>query len=109
YAPLPPPLAPLPNPNPIWGHAASVGEVLAAQPLVTLLQEYEPEHPILMTTTTVTGRETARNQLRVPATLLPADVPWIVRRALRRLRPAALVILETEFCPNLFRLAVRHG
>jgi 3-deoxy-D-manno-octulosonic-acid transferase len=96
--------------RPLWLHAASVGEVLAAEPLVTLLRRSHPELPILMSTTSLTGRETARTRLSVDAvTLLPADVPCIVRRVVRTLRPTALVVMETELWPALFAAAATHG
>jgi 3-deoxy-D-manno-octulosonic-acid transferase len=95
--------------RPLWLHAASVGEVLAAEPLVTLLKRSQPALPILMSTTSLTGRETARTRLPVDAvTLLPIDVPWVVRRVLRALQPVALVVMETELWPTLFNAAAAH-
>jgi 3-deoxy-D-manno-octulosonic-acid transferase len=95
-------------PRPLWVHAASVGEVLAAEPLVERLRQ--PDVPIIVSTTTVTGRDTARARLGVDGVLLlPLDVRWIVDRVMRALRPRCLVIVETEIWPALIRTATRHG
>jgi 3-deoxy-D-manno-octulosonic-acid transferase len=95
-------------PRPLWVHAASVGEVLAAEPLIERLRQ--PNVPIIVSTTSVTGRETARERLRVDGVLLlPIDVRWIVDRVVRSLRPRCLVIVETEIWPALIRAATRHS
>lgn len=104
---LAPEVAGLAGRAPLWIHAASVGEVLSAEPLVERLRRQEPGRAIFLSTTSVTGRATARQRLRVPATLLPLDLPPLVARVLRRLRPAALVILETEIWPGLIGAAAR--
>ncbi|HVM95728.1 MAG TPA: glycosyltransferase N-terminal domain-containing protein [Candidatus Acidoferrales bacterium] len=96
--------------RPLWLHAASVGEVLAAQPLVRLIRQERPDVPIIVSTTSLTGRETARTQLTADAVmLLPADIRWVVGGVLRRLRPRCLVIVETELWPALLRAASLDG
>ena len=95
--------------RPVWVHAASVGEVLAAQPLVQRLRARRPDLQLLVSTTSVTGRETARTRLGADAvTLLPLDIVWIVGRALRRVQPRGLIIVETEIWPALIRVATRR-
>jgi 3-deoxy-D-manno-octulosonic-acid transferase len=95
-------------PRPLWVHAASVGEVLAAEPLIERLRQ--PEVPIIVSTTTITGRDTARARLGVDGVLLlPIDVRWIVDRVMRSLQPRCLVLVETEIWPALIRAATRHG
>jgi len=94
----------------VWVHAVSVGESLAALPLIRRLLE---EHPgsVLVTTTTPTGSERVRAALgdRVRHCYLPYDLPGAVARFLRRVQPRRAVIMETELWPNLFHaLARRH-
>ena len=95
--------------RPVWVHAASVGEVIAAQPLLQRLRARHPDLSIMVSTTSVTGRETARTRLGVDAvTLLPVDIGWIVGRVLRRMQPRCVIILETEIWPALIRAAAQQ-
>ncbi len=93
----------------IWIHAVSVGEVLAARPLVPALRERFPRHRIYLSTTTMTGNAVARKSVRGIDGLLyaPFDFPFAVRRALDVLNPSLLVLVETELWPNLIHAA--HG
>lgn len=98
-------------PGTLWIHAASVGEVIAATPMVKRLCEQSPEQPILITTMTPTGAERARAAFgdQVAHAYVPLDLPWMVNRFIQRLRPSGLVIMETEVWPNLVHACVRHG
>ena len=75
--------------RPIWIHAASVGEVRSAAPLVRRIRTKWPGRKLLVSTVTVTGRQTVRDVLPDVdgVTYLPLDLPWLVSRSLRRLRP----------------------
>lgn len=87
----------------IWLHTVSVGETRAAASLVQRLQTAYPDHQILLTHTTPTGRE-ASEQLygdRVLRVYLPYDYPFAVRRFLRHFKPRVGVLLETEIWFNL--------
>ncbi len=87
----------------IWLHAVSVGETRAAAPLVKALQARYPEHQLLLTHMTPTGRE-AGEQLFGPEVLrcyLPYDYPFAVRRFLAHFKPELGLLLETEIWPNL--------
>ncbi len=86
----------------IWVHAVSVGEVLAASRLVNELGACAPQYRVLLSTTTRTGQRLARERTGIHHTFyFPLDFPWIVRRYLRLLDPALVVLVETEFWPNL--------
>ena len=89
----------------IWIHAVSLGETRAAQPLVRALRERYPDHTLLLTHMTATGREAARSLYGEFAQLafLPYDLPWAVRRFVAHFRPQLGVIMETEIWPNLVR------
>ena len=102
-------VAALAGSRPIWIHAASVGEVRSAAPLVRRIRMEWPDRKLLVSTVTVTGRQTVREALPDVdgVTYLPLDLPWLVSRSLRRLRPALIILLETEIWPNFIRVAHR--
>ncbi len=90
----------------------SVGEILAAIPLIEEVRRRAPGAPVFVSTTTLAGRETAEKRLSGLAEgvfFAPFDFVWPVRRVLRRLRPTVVVVLETEIWPNLFRESKRIG
>jgi 3-deoxy-D-manno-octulosonic-acid transferase len=95
----------------IWLHAVSVGETRAAAPLVTALGQRHPDHAILLTHTTPTGRATGRELFgdRVRQAYLPYDLAPLVWLFLARTRPVMGVILETEIWPNLYAACARRG
>jgi 3-deoxy-D-manno-octulosonic-acid transferase len=95
----------------IWIHAVSVGETQAAEPLIKALQARHPEHRILLSHGTPTGRQTSVDLYgeRVERCYLPYDFGWATRRFLRRFRPVAGVFLETEIWPNLIRASVQSA
>lgn len=92
----------------LWVHAVSVGEVQAAAILIKALRAHSPQRPITLTTATPTGRARARELLPdVAVSYAPYDLPGCLSRQLRRLQPAALVVLETELWPNLLHVVTR--
>jgi 3-deoxy-D-manno-octulosonic-acid transferase len=95
----------------IWIHAVSLGETRAAQPLVSALRARYPDHALLVTHMTATGREAATNLYGSFATLafLPYDLPWAVRRFVAHFRPRLGIVMETELWPNLLRECARAG
>lgn len=95
----------------IWVHAVSVGETRAAQPLVEALAGRYPDHALLLTTMTATGRATAESLYgeRAMIAFLPYDYAWAVRRFLAHFRPRFGIIMETEIWPNLVRAARQAG
>jgi 3-deoxy-D-manno-octulosonic-acid transferase len=93
------------NTRPIWVHAVSVGEVMAAHPLIRELKKKYPGTKLIISTVTVTGNYTALQ--RVPEAdavfFFPFDYPWIVRKVIGRINPAIVLVAETELSPNFFR------
>jgi 3-deoxy-D-manno-octulosonic-acid transferase len=88
----------------IWLHAVSVGETIAAAPLVRqILQDY-PNHRLLVTSTTPTGSAQVQRLFgnSVEHIYFPYDLPGTIRRFLHKTRPALLVVMETELWPNCF-------
>jgi 3-deoxy-D-manno-octulosonic-acid transferase len=96
--------------QPIWVHAVSVGEALAAVPLIEALLARYPERSLVITSTTPTGsgRVQALFGGRVFHVYLPYDLPGAVRRFLDRTRPCVGIIMETELWPNLFHHCARR-
>lgn len=87
----------------LWLHAVSVGETRAAQPLVVALRERYPDHRILLTHMTPTGRAASVALFgdTVERIYLPYDTPWAMRRFLLHYQPRIGLIMETELWPNL--------
>src|SRR5262245_56035366 len=117
----------LDRPGPvIWVHAVSVGEFLAAEPLIHGLTRKLPGFRLVVSTTTLTGQTLAKDRIAKSVGLLdpvesgyagkpehsasqgccpdvlyfPFDWRFAVKRALNRIRPAAVVMIETEIWPN---------
>lgn len=108
-------LAPL-QPDGIWLHAVSVGESIAAAPLVRELLARYPHLPITITCMTPTGSERIRALFpaeqyagRIQHCYLPYDLPWTAARFLRQLRPRLAVIMETELWPNFIAACERRA
>lgn len=99
------------NPRPVlWLHAVSVGEVLAVSRLVNELDRAMPGYRVLISTTTRTGQQLARQRFGAERVFYcPLDLPWAVRAYCRALRPKMLILAETEFWPNLLTACFRRG
>lgn len=87
----------------VWVHAVSVGEVIAALPLIKALQATYPTHPMVVTTMTATGAARVKAAFgdTVVHAYLAYDTPGGVRRFLAATQPVVGVIMETEIWPNL--------
>jgi len=108
---LPATLRPRSRPS-VWFHAASVGEVSAARPIIRALQEANPSADCVMTVITPGGHEVAEamvGDLLRGVAYLPFDLVPPVRRAIRVLDPDLFVGVETEIWPNLLQAVARHG
>lgn len=95
----------------LWLHAVSLGETLAARPLLERLLAELPDYRIAVTTTTPTGSSQLRELFgdRVFHVYAPWDTPGAVRRCMDRLKPRLLIIMETELWPNLLHRCKREG
>ena len=88
--------------NPIWVHAVSVGEVLAAKDFIKKMKNTFPDKEIILSTTTKTGNEIAEKVLSdVPRFYFPLDFSFVVKNVIKEINPAILIIMETEIWPNL--------
>ena len=90
----------------IWVHCVSVGETQAARPLVERLRKELPHHSLVVSTVTLTGQKLASDLFRNQAARIfyfPFDWRWSVRRALKAISPAAVLVMETELWPNFLR------
>ncbi len=87
----------------IWLHAVSLGESIAATPLIKQLQQQYPNYDLVITNMTATGAEQIKKTFAAQVThfFIPYDFPGAVKRFLRRIKPKLLIIMETELWPNL--------
>lgn len=84
-----------------WFHAVSVGEVVAAKPIIEQYRRLNPDVAIVLSTTTSSGHNMAK-QLGISDHLIyfPVDLPHVCRRAMRQVNPDFVLILETELWFN---------
>jgi 3-deoxy-D-manno-octulosonic-acid transferase len=94
----------------VWFHAVSVGEVLLLRPLLAEMRRRRPGWDMVVSTTTATGLAVARKTYPDLVTFYaPLDFSWSVRRAVSRVRPTVLALVELEVWPNLVRAVKRTG
>ncbi|MBO0198042.1 MULTISPECIES: lipid IV(A) 3-deoxy-D-manno-octulosonic acid transferase [Vibrio] len=98
------------NDKPIWIHAVSVGESIAATPLIKALKEQNPEQSILVTTTTSTGAEQiAKLGDLVEHRYMPIDFEFAIKGFLKAAQPKQMLIIETELWPNTLHNVHKAG
>ncbi|MFC3945169.1 3-deoxy-D-manno-octulosonic acid transferase [Pseudomonas gingeri NCPPB 3146 = LMG 5327] len=101
------------RPDGIWVHAVSVGESIAAAPMIRALLAQYPQLPITVTCMTPTGSERIKalfaSEPRIQHCYLPYDLPWAAARFLDAIRPRLAVIMETELWPNHIHQCARRG
>ena len=95
----------------IWVHAVSVGEVIATRALLPLIRESFPDTPVFVSVTTLTGKQVADRQLPEADGVFfcPFDWRFAVRRAVNRIRPRALMVIETEIWPHMLKACHEAG
>jgi 3-deoxy-D-manno-octulosonic-acid transferase len=97
----------------IWVHAVSVGESIAAAPMIRALLERYPDAPITVTCMTPTGSERIRamfaQEPRIQHCYLPYDLPCAAGRFLDHVQPRLGIIMETELWPNHIAQCARRG
>jgi 3-deoxy-D-manno-octulosonic-acid transferase len=102
----------------MWLHAASVGEVNAVAGLARALLDRYPDHRLVISTFTITGRAEAIRRFggggddgndRVETLFVPLDTPMAVGRWLKRVRPRLAIVAETEIWPELYRGCAKRG
>ncbi|MEZ9125690.1 lipid IV(A) 3-deoxy-D-manno-octulosonic acid transferase [Vibrio splendidus] len=96
--------------SPIWIHAVSVGESIAAIPIIKQLKQRDPNQAIIVSTTTSTGAEQI-DKLGdlVEHRYMPIDFSWCVRGFLKSVKPKQMLIMETELWPNTLHCVAKAG
>ncbi len=94
----------------VWFHAVSVGEVLLLKPILAEVERRRPGWEVVLSTGTPTGLSVARSTYpEIMTFYAPLDFSWATRRALARIRPSVLALVELELWPNLVRAAKDAG
>ncbi|MBR5162519.1 MAG: tetraacyldisaccharide 4'-kinase, partial [Schwartzia sp.] len=91
--------------NCIWVHAASVGEIVAASPLIKEFRREFPQSPILVSVVTTSGYEMANRIIKDADSIIyfPLDLPFLAASVVRRITPRVFMPVETELWPNFLR------
>ena len=99
------------HPGAIWIHAVSVGEALSGVTLARRLKDSYPQRPLVISTTTLTGYALAKERMPFADAVIffPLDWAFSVRRVLSAVKPAIVIILETEIWPNFLRETARRN
>ena len=103
-------IEPVAGKNCIWLHAASVGEIVAASPIVKEIRKTLPGIPILISVVTANGYAMAHRIIPDADSIIyfPVDLPCLGERAIRKIQPQVFLPVETELWPNFLRSARRH-
>lgn len=95
----------------IWVHLVSVGETIAAVPMIKALQASYPDTQLIITSMTPTGSERVRALFHdsVFHVYVPYDYPGAIKRFLRRVEPSMLILMETELWPNCLHFCAKQN
>ncbi len=88
----------------IWIHALSVGETTSAIPLIKALSSQDPQICIVFSVTTASGRQLAEEKIKTLADMIvpfPLDIPFVVGRFIKKIKPDLFILVETDFWPNI--------
>ena len=98
-------VAPVAHKNCIWLHAASVGEIVAASPIIKEIRREFPGKPVLVSVVTATGYEMANRIIKDADSIIfyPFDLPFVSYGVVKRIRPSAFMMVETELWPNFLK------
>lgn len=99
------------NKNTVWIHAVSVGETVAASPIVKELKKELTDHKIIFSTTTTTGQNMAKQIIDDADAVIyfPFDLPFAIKNALNTINPDLIIIIETELWPNFIKIAKKQS
>jgi 3-deoxy-D-manno-octulosonic-acid transferase len=102
---------PAQRPGAIWVHAVSVGEAIAGIPLAKRLKEQHPQRPLIISATTQTGYALAKERMPFADAVIyfPFDWAFSVQKVMNVVKPAVVLVLETEIWPNFLREAKKRG
>ncbi|EOW9092325.1 TPA: lipid IV(A) 3-deoxy-D-manno-octulosonic acid transferase [Vibrio cholerae] len=96
--------------RPLWIHAVSVGEAIAATPIIQAIKERQPNLPIVVTTTTSTGAQQIKKLSNlVEHRYMPLDFPFCINGFLNAIQPSQLLIMETELWPNTLHCVAKRN
>src|SRR3984893_1992965 len=102
---------PAQRPGAMWIHVVSVGEAIAGRPLAKQLKEKHPQRALIISATTLTGYALAKERMPFADAVIyfPFDWAFSVRKVLEAVKPAVVLVLETEIWPNFLRQAKKYG
>src|ERR1700730_1003080 len=102
---------PAQRPGAMWIHVVSVGEAIAGIPLAKQLKEKHPQRALIISATTLTGYALAKERMPFADAVIyfPFDWAFSVRKVLEAVKPAVVLVLETEIWPNFLRQAKKYG
>lgn len=97
--------------NCMWLHAASVGEIVAASPIIKEMRRTFPDKPVLVSVVTATGYAMAKRIITDADCIIffPLDLPLISYGVVKRIRPSVFLMVETELWPNFLRAMDRFS
>ncbi|MGM0410234.1 MAG: 3-deoxy-D-manno-octulosonic acid transferase [Bacillota bacterium] len=95
----------------IWFHAASVGEIMIAEKLINTINEKHKKYDIILSTSTHSGKLLAEKKFKnnIYITMLPFDLPWIIKRFLKKISPNLVIIIEPDLWPNFIHYANKYS